>query len=46
MLEIRAGTWRYDAKGVNQVPSVDKRWVTGFRNGEAIGAVCSSVSSG
>lgn len=35
-LEARAGIWRYETKGVNQTPTVEKRWVTGFRNGEAI----------
>jgi glucose/arabinose dehydrogenase len=35
-LDVRAGTWRYDARGTGQTPSIDKRWATGFRNGEAI----------
>lgn len=35
-LAVRAGIWRFDANGSNQQPTVENRWATGIRNGEAI----------
>lgn len=36
-LEIRAGTWRYDANKLGQVFSAKERYATGIRNGEGFG---------
>jgi glucose/arabinose dehydrogenase len=35
-LPIRAGVWRFDARGTNQVQSDGERWATGVRNGVAL----------
>ena len=36
-LEFRAGIWRYDGRKPGQTLADGERWVTGFRNGMAIG---------
>jgi glucose/arabinose dehydrogenase len=35
-LPVRAGVWRFDALGTNQVQTDGERWATGVRNGVAI----------
>jgi glucose/arabinose dehydrogenase len=35
-LPVRAGVWRFDALGTNQVQADGERWATGVRNGVAI----------
>lgn len=35
-MPIRAGVWRFDARGTNQSQSAGERWATGVRNGVAL----------
>jgi glucose/arabinose dehydrogenase len=35
-LAIRAGVWRFDARGTNQTQDDGERWATGVRNGVAL----------